>query len=57
MTDNLLNLQRDMVELNSLLNSAKRSVKEFILPEINVISVKITSLLELDEGNMESERK
>ena len=57
-TDNLLSLQRDMVQLNSLLKPPmRRSVKELILPEILVISVKITSLLELDEGNMESERK
>lgn len=34
-----------------------RSVKEVIFSEINVISAKITSLIELEEGNMESERK
>jgi hypothetical protein len=32
-------------------------VKEVILSEINVISAKITSLVELEEENMESERK
>jgi hypothetical protein len=32
-------------------------VKEVILSEINVISVKITSLIELEEKNVESERK
>jgi hypothetical protein len=57
LTDNLLNLQRDMVKLNSLLQAAQRSVKEVILSEINIISAKITSLIELEEGNMDSERK
>lgn len=34
-----------------------RSVKEVKFSEINVISAKITSLIELEEGNMDSERK
>lgn len=34
-----------------------RSVKEVIFSEINVISANITGLLELEEGNMEGEKK
>jgi hypothetical protein len=49
--NNSLNLQRDMVELNFLLKSADRRTVSCL-----VISANITSLIELEEGNVESEK-
>jgi hypothetical protein len=47
-TEELEDLQRDIVELNQVLSSIKWcSVKEVILSEINLISAKIDSLKEL----------
>jgi len=41
-TEELEDLQKDMIELNQVLSSIKRcSVKEVILSEINLISAKI----------------
>jgi hypothetical protein len=49
MYENLLNLQSGMDVLKLLLKSAnRRSVKDVSLYEINVISLKITSLVELE---------
>ena len=47
-TEELEDLQRDMVELNQVLSSIKKcSVKEVIPSEINLISAKIDSLKDL----------
>jgi len=51
-TEELEDLQSDMVELKQVLSSIKkRSVKEVILSEINLISAKIDSLKDLTVDN------
>ena len=51
-TEELEDLQRDMVELNQVLSSVKRyTVKEVILAEINLISAKMESLREQTAHN------
>jgi len=51
-TEELEDLQRDMVELNQVLSSVKRcTVKEVILAEINLISAKMESLSEQTAHN------
>ena len=50
-TEELEDLQRDMVELNQVLGLIKScSVKEVIVSETNLISAKIDSLKDLTEG-------
>jgi len=54
-TEELEELQRDMVELNHVLSSIKRcSEKEVILSEINIISAKIDSLKDQTAVNTNS---
>jgi hypothetical protein len=54
-TEELEDLQRDIVELNHVLSSIKRcSVKEVILSEINLISAKTDSLIELTVVKMDN---
>jgi hypothetical protein len=54
-TEELEDLQRDIVELNQVLSSIKRcSVKEVILSEINLISAKTDSLKELTVVQMDN---
>jgi hypothetical protein len=53
--DDLFNLQEDMRELRNLLKTAvRRSVKEVIVHEINVILVKIASLTFVSMRNTEN---
>jgi len=54
-TEYLEDLQKDMAELNQVMNMVKRcSVKEVILSEINLISAKVDSLKELTVVNADN---
>jgi len=54
-TEDLEDLQKDMAELNQVMNMIKRcSVKEVILSEINLISAKIDSLKDLTVVNADN---
>jgi len=54
-TEDLEDLQKDMAELNKVMNMIKRcSVKEVILSEINLISAKIDSLKDLIIVNVDN---
>jgi len=54
-TEDLEDLQKDMAELNQVMNTVKRcSVKEAILSEINLISAKIDNLKDLTVVNADN---